>query len=668
MLWWLLQNTVGAAVLAGLVALICGLVRPRPAVRHALWLIVLVKLLAPPLVSWPWIPWEIGRTVSQWLAPNPAMIADPQDHLATSRSEPPPNPAEFQIVLIPVNPPEESLPAIPEPDRAETLEVSVPENADRGAVPGNKLEIRNSKPETPSFVFRISNFEFQIIDLMVKLWFAGALGAVLWQTWRLWRFRRQLTRAEPPPEWLCREVAELSALLHVRMPRIAVLPGIASPLVWGLGPARLVWPAELSKCLSAPSRRSVLLHELAHLRRRDHWVAWLQLVGSCLYWWNPLFWFVVRQVRENAELACDAWVVAMLPDARRAFAEALIEVAQFISSKVAPLPALGLGSGRRRDFERRLLMIMCAGVPCKLSVRGLVVVGLLALTALPGWSIGQQETEKPKAPAAPVTVPPPPALATPEAQVPPPVVAEVPPPAFVAAPYSAFAGFSAPGQNDPEGRLKAIEDQLQVLLKEVRGMRKGGPAKAATPAISAPQYFPPPYVSAVPATAPVGQNAYPPAPAPRGDGAISLTRAIYDLPAAKAKALSGLLQDSKGPVVEMKAEGDKVTVTTTPEAQQIIGQLIVMLQGKARSPRATYDLPAAKAKALADLLQDWKGPVVEMAIEDDKVTVTTTPEAQQIIGQLIAMLQGKARVHVPRTSYQYHAVPVTTYEAVPATR
>src|SRR5207247_1030227 len=181
-------------------------------------------------------------------------------------------------------------------------------------------------------------------------------------------------------------------------------------------------------------------------------------------------------------------------------------------------------------------------------------------------------------------------------------------PAFEAAPYSAFAGFYSANQNDSDARLKAIEQQLHALLKEVQGMRKGDTPKVATPAASAPvQYFPPATISGVPPpAAPVGQIAYPP-PSIRGDGAISLTRAIYDLPAAKAKALSDLLQDSKGPVVEIKAEGDKVTVTTTPEAQQMIGQLI-------------------------------------------------------------AMLQGKTRVHVPRTTYQYIATPVTTYEPVPAAR
>src|SRR5438128_78981 len=54
MLWWLIQNTVLAAILAGGVALACWLGRPRPAVRHALWLIVLCKLMTPPCVYWPW--------------------------------------------------------------------------------------------------------------------------------------------------------------------------------------------------------------------------------------------------------------------------------------------------------------------------------------------------------------------------------------------------------------------------------------------------------------------------------------------------------------------------------------------------------------------------------------------------------------------------------------
>ena len=54
MIPWLLQNTVLAALLAVGVALFCRLARPNPAVRHSLWLIVLLRLLMPPGLHWPW--------------------------------------------------------------------------------------------------------------------------------------------------------------------------------------------------------------------------------------------------------------------------------------------------------------------------------------------------------------------------------------------------------------------------------------------------------------------------------------------------------------------------------------------------------------------------------------------------------------------------------------
>src|SRR5262249_59937511 len=124
-----------------------------------------------------------------------------------------------------------------------------------------------------------------------------------------------------------KEVRKLAAQVGVRPPDVCLLPGIASPLVFGLARPRLLWPATLSDGLSAECQRAVIVHELAHLRRRDHWVGWLRTVAGCWWWWNPVYWFVSRQLGCNAELACDAWVVAALPEARRSYAEALLAVA-----------------------------------------------------------------------------------------------------------------------------------------------------------------------------------------------------------------------------------------------------------------------------------------------------------------------------------------------------
>jgi hypothetical protein len=54
MIWWMLQNFVVTAILAGVVWAVCRIGRIGPVGQHALWLVLLVKLITPPLVSWPW--------------------------------------------------------------------------------------------------------------------------------------------------------------------------------------------------------------------------------------------------------------------------------------------------------------------------------------------------------------------------------------------------------------------------------------------------------------------------------------------------------------------------------------------------------------------------------------------------------------------------------------
>src|ERR1700751_4638237 len=54
LLWWIAETTLVAAALAAVAALAPRLRPLGPAARHALWLIVLVKLMISPVVSWPW--------------------------------------------------------------------------------------------------------------------------------------------------------------------------------------------------------------------------------------------------------------------------------------------------------------------------------------------------------------------------------------------------------------------------------------------------------------------------------------------------------------------------------------------------------------------------------------------------------------------------------------
>jgi prefoldin subunit 5 len=125
-------------------------------------------------------------------------------------------------------------------------------------------------------------------------------------------------------------------------------------------PPVLVLPVELWDELDVVGRRAVIHHELAHLKRRDHWVCWAELIAMAIYWWNPLVWWVRRRIREEADLCCDAWVTTLFPHGRRAYAQALLNTRRFISDSSSARPDVGLGaiSSGARHFARRLTMVM----------------------------------------------------------------------------------------------------------------------------------------------------------------------------------------------------------------------------------------------------------------------------------------------------------------------
>ena len=381
MLWWVAQNVIIVAILAAVVSLICRGKRLSPAARHALWLVVLIKLVTPPLFVWPWgisIPAETFIeagdvkivNVKQDLNQTEAIVLEEMETAPSATAEVGDEAfldADGLIVssetfVVPLNTrnnqvtPVASASVLPEIQSRMQVEQRSVWNFDRGIFWGSII------------------------------WTTGILVMALWQGLRIWKMNRLVNTAQPAPEWLSRLLEETSILLSIRAPQIFLVRGISTPLLWAWGKPMLLWPQELSEQLSPEAKQGVLLHELAHLKRKDHWVGRLELVAGCLWWPNPLFWYVRHQLRENAELACDAWVVQTLPNGRRDYADALLTVCQNYSHPAVPLPALGMGKSTRRTLERRLTMILRDRVPFRVSWWGMIAVLLLGVLILPSWS------------------------------------------------------------------------------------------------------------------------------------------------------------------------------------------------------------------------------------------------------------------------------------------
>lgn len=169
-------------------------------------------------------------------------------------------------------------------------------------------------------------------------------------------FLRRLQRGAVDVQGLAAETfAICRAELHVRgKVRLRMHPRVRSPVLLGLfRPAILVppdWPR-----LSVDMQRAVLLHELAHVRRRDHWLAPLLETIRVVFFFHPLVRWLLGRLEYECELLCDEVVVGRGVD-RRDYARMLLEFAR--QSGRFGLPRLSGSSylpiGRRRTVKARI--------------------------------------------------------------------------------------------------------------------------------------------------------------------------------------------------------------------------------------------------------------------------------------------------------------------------
>ena len=159
------------------------------------------------------------------------------------------------------------------------------------------------------------------------------------------------------------------------------------PFLWCAGGRpTVVMPLNLIGQINDECSRLILAHELAHLRRRDHWVRAVELMVSIVYWWNPLVWLVRRQIHEAEDLCCDAWVRSVFPDCTKRYAELVLETAESLGAReVRPrlLAASPLLSSL--SLKARIEMIMERKFAPRLSMRSTAVAALFGILIVPSF-------------------------------------------------------------------------------------------------------------------------------------------------------------------------------------------------------------------------------------------------------------------------------------------
>lgn len=330
---WILTPVGWNLLFAGVLAIFAwgggrwSVLRRRPKFLYGLWLLVLVKLVAPPLIALPILQPEV--------IPESAPVEW--------------SPAPVVVPVILEQMPTEVVPAEPPPQFQWTDYFR--------------------EPRFWLFVIVVGS-----LGVTLTLW-----GRTCFQIRRWQRLLDQVLQGEERFRKLAETAAERMGLK--RIPEIQLVEGQLTPFLWtGRKSFSIVLPVSLTEQLTDEQVLCILMHELAHYRRRDHWGHAFAGFVTSLFWWNPVSWWAWRELRGLQEICCDALVLQFSAESRRLYAETLYTVLETLQTGKSVQPALSCSFGDSQHLRRRFTMLADTKLTPRLSP--LTVCALLGIAAL----------------------------------------------------------------------------------------------------------------------------------------------------------------------------------------------------------------------------------------------------------------------------------------------
>ena len=194
-------------------------------------------------------------------------------------------------------------------------------------------------------------------EVLFAIWLAGCAGMLLWAGASYGRLRRRVAEAVRVED------------------NVYESDRIDGPFVCGVFRPRVYLPVGLS----GEDRKYVLLHERAHIARKDHIVKPLAWLALSVHWFNPVLWAAYWLYGRDVETACDQRVIRAFDRGNVAgYASALLHLGRRNAAPRAVPLAFGEENAKGRirhvmDFKHpHLLVLLAAAVVC-------AIVGVLLL-------------------------------------------------------------------------------------------------------------------------------------------------------------------------------------------------------------------------------------------------------------------------------------------------
>lgn len=145
--------------------------------------------------------------------------------------------------------------------------------------------------------------------------------------------------------------------MHIKKPiPIYSTAFLKSPIIAGLLKPCIYMPIHLISDYNANDIKYMLMHELGHYKYKDALANYLMNVIGVLYWFNPLVWYSLKEMKNDREVACDTSVLKLLDEGDyEDYGNTLINFAEKVS--LTPFPFSTGISGNMKQMQKRILNI-----------------------------------------------------------------------------------------------------------------------------------------------------------------------------------------------------------------------------------------------------------------------------------------------------------------------
>lgn len=225
----------------------------------------------------------------------------------------------------------------------------------------------------------IQHASLSLFSIMMLVWLTALITLILGMLIYTFRLKRYFKNTQPG------HLPNLPSFKNNLNVHVVISGKNHSPFVLGLFKPYIVLPSNWAQW-KPHLQKTVLSHELTHIREKDHWINYLKMIALAVHFFNPLVWILIRRYSHYSEMVCDDRTIHSNKTTRINYSRDLIHIAE-TTINFSHENLLNLAFSKTHRLMKRRINYQLSkkedSVMNRLNLKSLVLITVLAAAIIP---------------------------------------------------------------------------------------------------------------------------------------------------------------------------------------------------------------------------------------------------------------------------------------------